>query len=436
MNFYVNTVFVDVIDRLSSEYANSRAEGKQGKYFDQSFNAAKRNFTEVSYLLYIKCFKLADDVSKFNGNNINSSWFKCIDRDNYSSILNILSANNVIVINNVYSAKRFSKSYMLHHDIIYSINDSKYKFNYNSTLIDLSSYQHLYKMFQPFPSIYVYEPKTEEEKFNKDKREYKKNIEEYEMENTNYQQLTYDEEELINYCAGDELMEHYYRQKLKDLKRNPDVIWNRYYHLFHHLPKEFRTEVLRFNGKPIIEAFDVPGSDIHMFAKLIEKYDIPAKELERFQRDVKADFRTLFGKCKRTGKAKSYVKTSFKKYMFAKKDFYNNIRTGSTCWHIDQYFQEHYPSIRQLLIDWQEVNLNGKCTKGLWADSMLQEFETISVRMTNLLYKEKHMLCLTCHDAIYLTEDDAENITEAELKDLFYASLDLYIDRQDNFYNL
>ena len=199
----------------------AKAEGKSEKYYKYAFNAAKSNFAEVAYLLYIKCFKLAGDISKFNGNNINSSYFKSIDPHNYQAILDILAANNVIVINNSYAAKRFSKSFILHHDIIYSINDSKYKFNYNSTLIDLSSYQHLYKMFQPFPSIYVDQTRSDnvlrEEKFNKNKREYKKTYEDKEMEKTNYQMLTYDEKSLIEYCAGDELMEYYYRQKLKDL---------------------------------------------------------------------------------------------------------------------------------------------------------------------------------------------------------------------------
>jgi hypothetical protein len=440
MKFYINNVFINLIDGLSNDYAGTKAEGKAGRNFAKTFNAAKTNFTEVAYLLYIKCFKCTGDICRFNGNNINSEVFRVIDRNNYTKILDILASNNIIVINNSYSIERFSKSFMFHHDLLYLIIDSKCKFNYNSTLIDLSSYKHLYKIFQLFPSIYVSHFSNDdvihEEKFNKSKREYKKTYEDKDMEKTNYQLLTYDETALEDYCVGDELMEHYYRQKLKDLKRNPDIIWNRYYHLFHHLPKDFKTHVLRFNGKSIVEAFDVPGSDMHMFAKLIENYDIPARELERFQRDVKSDFRTLFGKCKRTGKAKSYVKTAFKKYMFAKSDFYNNLRIGSVCWHIDQHFQEHYPAIRQLLIDWQELKLNNKETKSLWADAMLMEFETISVRMTNLLMQKKHMPCLTCHDAIYLTEDDAERISEAELRDLFYTALDLYVDKQDNFYNL
>jgi hypothetical protein len=67
---------------------------------------------------------------------------------------------------------------------------------------------------------------------------------------------------------------------------------------------------------------------------------------------------------------------------------------------------------------------------------MHQEFETISVRMTNILMREKHMFCLTCHDAIYLTEDDAERISEAELQAIFYEALDLFIDRQENFFNI
>lgn len=438
-NTYIHNEFIQLVDSLSTQYADSKALGKQGKYFKRTFNAAKQNFAELSYFLYFRLFKWSVNPSAFEVNHIEGKELNKFTRD-YSSILKFLVDNNVLVINSKYKVHGFTKSFIFSNYTISLINNSRYKFNYRSTLIDISKYNTLYKSLLSFPSIYVLHFTDEEEieaKFNKEKRrEYRITHQEEEVENMNYDKLTYDEKALEEYCAGDELMEYYFTQKLKGLVKQPEIIWNRYYHIFHQLPKEFRTSVLRFNGKPIVEAFDVPGSDMHMLAKLLENYDIREKELVKFQTDVKNDFRILFGQCLKTGKAKSYVKTAFKKYLFARKDFYDNIRSNSTCWQIDQYFQVNFPTIREILINWHEIDINNNRTKGLWADAMLNEFETISVRMKNLLQQRKHMSCLTCHDAVYLIEEDAENITEDELKTIFYEALDLYVDRQEDFYNL
>lgn len=276
------------------------------------------------------------------------------------------------------------------------------------------------------------ESKPEEQ----EEKQYKRTIQECDLEMTFYSGLTYDEDALKEFCNGDELLEYWFENKLKDLNKPPRVIWNRYYHLFHTLSKDFREHVLRYKGQKLVEVFDVSGSDMHMLAKMIESHDVREKDIINFQRDVKNDLRKLFGVCKKTGKAKSYVKNAFKKYLFQKKEFYDRIRTGSTTWHIDQYFLDNYPSIRELLINWEETNISGKTTKSLWADMMWKEFEVISTRLTSLLYNRKHMKCFTCHDAVYLTEDDAEEITEKEIKEMFYEALDLLIDRQENFYNL
>ena len=410
------------------------AEGKQGRYYTQSFNANKRNYTEIAFIVYIISYRVATYKLYFNNNNIDSRVFKSVDRNNYSKILADLAVNNVIVVNNSYSVGNFSKSYVLHKDMLVAINNRISQLNNSIVYIDLNNYQHLYKIFSSLPSIYVAQPTTDED--NKLNRNYKRELKYEDLEMTEYQNLSYDEDALKQYCNGDELMEYYFTEQLKKLKHPPKFIWNRYYHLFHQLSREFREQVLRFHGKKIIEVFDVPGSDMHMFAKLIESTDVKEKDIIKFQYDVKHDFRTLFGICKRTGKANAYVKTAFKKYFNSKKNFYSNIRGGSICWHIDQYFQDNYPSIRELLINWEELDITGETKKGLWADMMWKEFEVISTRLSNLLWKEKQMHCFTCHDAVYLTEDDAENITEKEIKEMFYEALDLLIDRQENFYNL
>lgn len=317
--------------------------------------------------------------------------------------------------------------------MLVALTNSKYTLNHNNSIsIDISNFTFTNKNLLTLPSI-ICGPFNEQEPENKI---YKRTIKECDIEMTFYSKLTYDEQALTEFCDGDDLLENTLRIKLKELSNPPKIVWNRYYHLFHTLSKEFREHVLRFNGKKIIEVFDVPGSDLHMIAKALEKTTVKEKELIKFQKDVKQDFRKLFGVCKKTGKATKTVKTAFKKYLFQRHDAYSNIRKDSTVWYIDQYFQENYPNIREQIIEWGETDISGKTTKSLWADMMMEEFETVSVRLTSLLYNRKHMYSFTCHDAVYLTEDDAEEITEKEIKEMFYEALDLLIDRQENFYNL
>jgi hypothetical protein len=249
-NTYIHNEFIQLIDKLSTQYADTKALGKQGRYYTQSFNAAKANFTELSYFLYFRLFKLSVNPSAFEVNHIDRSTLKAFT-NNYKEILKSLVDNDVLIVNSCYKVNGFSKSFIFSKYTLSLINNSRLKFNYKSTLIDISKYHTLYESLSSFPSIYVSQPTNEEEieaKFNKDKRrEYKTTHPEEEVENMNYNKLTYDKKALQEYCAGDELMEHYYTQKLKGLAKQPEIIWNRYYHLFHQLPKEFRTSVLRFN---------------------------------------------------------------------------------------------------------------------------------------------------------------------------------------------
>lgn len=151
-NFYV-----DKIDELSSEYAAKMAEGKQGRYFTQSFNANKRNYTRIAYCLYIKCYTLTNYVGWFKSNNINSNVFKAIDRDNYTKILADLTANNIIVVNNCYSKDNFSKSFAIHSDLLVHLNNckrtAKLSQHINYTIIDTDVFKLHIKTSSTLPSI-------------------------------------------------------------------------------------------------------------------------------------------------------------------------------------------------------------------------------------------------------------------------------------------
>lgn len=203
-NTYIHNEFIQLIDSLSSQYAGTKALGKQGRYYTQSFNAAKTNFTELSYFLYLRLFKLSVNPSAFEVNHIEGKELNKFSRD-YKDILNFLVDNNVLIANNCYKVLGFSKSFIFSSYTLSLINNSRLKLNYKSTLIDISKYHTLYKSLDTLSSIYVLQPRNEEKieaKFNKEKRrEYKTKHPEEEVQNMKYSKLTYDENALIEYCA-------------------------------------------------------------------------------------------------------------------------------------------------------------------------------------------------------------------------------------------
>ena len=62
-----------------------------------------------------------------------------------------------------------------------------------------------------------------------EEKQYKRTIQECDLEMTFYSGLTYDKDALKEFCNGDELLEYWFENKLKDLNKPPRVIWNRYY---------------------------------------------------------------------------------------------------------------------------------------------------------------------------------------------------------------
>ena len=232
------------------------------------------------------------------------------------------------------------------------------------------------------------------------------------------------------------MMEVFLRNKLRKLNNDPEVYWNRFSHLFHQLSKDFREKILRLDGEPIKEVFDIPASDLHMIAKTIENIDsIPIKEIKRFQQLVKDDFRKIFG-TRKDGKCTENTKLAFKKYLNKQKNQYSNIRTGSTQYKIDEYFKENIPNVREFIINFKEITTDKKTSKALWAECMNLEYETMSIRLRNILDREKHIKSLTCHDSIYVKVSDLKKITKQEIIEYFYEAIDLLIDREVNFFNL
>ena len=439
MNTYISKTFIDKVDNLSTIFAELHSSHLQGRYKTQSFNSTKKNYTNIALFFYLNSFKFSPNSLDFNFNRFSSSEFKKISKKQYKEIIEDLAENKIIVVNNSYSNndEGFSKSYLITSNILSDIKESKFKFNYKSELIVIPN---ILLSVGRVPSIIcgnIYKSVdligADETKLDK---EYNRTITTEEMKNTEYSKLTYDEEALKEYCCGDEMMEVFLRNKLRKLNNDPEVYWNRFSHLFHQLSKDFREKVLRLDGEPIKEVFDIPASDLHMIAKTIENIDsIPIKEIKRFQQLVKDDFRKIFG-TRKDGKCTENTKLAFKKYLNKQKNQYSNIRTGSTQYKIDEYFKENIPNVREFIINFKEITTDKKTSKALWAECMNLEYETMSIRLRNILDREKHIKSLTCHDSIYVKVSDLKKITKQEIIKYFYEAIDLLIDREVNFFNL
>lgn len=59
----------------------------------------------------------------------------------------------------------------------------------------------------------------------------------------------------------------------------------------------------------------------------------------------------------------------------------------------------------------------------LWDDYQKVEFEIISEKMTNYLWKEYGVISLSVHDALYISIKDKNKIPES-IEELFWKNLD------------
>lgn len=443
MKTYISTKFNERIEGLSTTFAETNSKHLQGRFKVKSFNSIKKQYLNIATFLYLKVFKFSPNKNNFEFNHISRGLFKKLSMHNYRDIIDDLIENEIIVVNEKYlhGDSGFTKSYLLHSSFVSGIHDSIYRLNYKSTLIDISQSVLNIFSFLGNPSPIISGSFNQKDKIigadeTKLDKEYNRIITTEEMKNTEYSKLTYDENSLIEFCQGDELAYHYFKGMLKKLDNTPDTAWNRLYHVFHQLSKEFREKVLRLDGEPIKEVFDIPASDLHMIAKTIENIDsIPIKEIKRFQQLVKDDFRKIFG-TRKDGKCTGNTKLAFKKYLNKQKNQYSNIRTGSTQHKIDEYFKENIPNVREFIINFKEITTDKKTSKALWAECMNLEYETMSIRLRNILDREKHIKSLTCHDSIYVKVSDLKKFTKQEIINYFYEAIDLLIDRENKFFEI
>jgi hypothetical protein len=231
-----------------------------------------------------------------------------------------------------------------------------------------------------------------------------------------YTKLTYDEKSLLKYCRDDELLYNHFKRLLDvQLKLEPTYIKGRWYHLFHRLPKSFRKRILRLDGERIVEAFDIPGSDMHMLAKHLERSEchIKGDELLKFQACVLKDMRTVIGKSKATGKATDGAKKIMKIWLNMKPEQYSMIRKGTRMQGLDNLMRLHLHSV------WKFV----RSRADVWQICMNEEFKAMSVKMVNFLHS-LGVKSMTCHDAIYMKRSDMKRFEPGYFKWLFRKLMD------------
>ncbi len=414
MKTVISTYYIEKINELAFDFATTRSQSFPIKYQRKVFNSTYQVYKNISLFLYLKLYKTSVNTTSFKFNHIFCKELKKFSCKLYYKIISDLANNNVIAINKHYFHGNpeisFSKSYLIHKDIFHKINQNKQKFQYSLTQIDIPI-----KVLNLLNVKNVNEYNEElclNQKLNRFNREepLKKNSPILNF----YNQLKYDEKQLDDFCENDDILYNFNKRKLLKLNQQPKLIKGRLYHPFHEFSKKFRESVLMFENEHIKEIFDISGSDLHMLAKHLENViDIPKDELINFQIDVKNDFRRKFG-IKKNGKCKANVKTAFKVYLNLKKDKYDKFRKGSIASRIDEYFKIRYPSIREYIIN----------TDDIWQIAMNEEYDVMSNKMVEELYRQG-IKSFTCHDAIYVKE----SVNVPNIKKLFYQKLDFISDR-------
>lgn len=101
--------------------------------------------------------------------------------------------------------------------------------------------------------------------------------------------------------------------------------------------------------------------------------------------------------------------------------------------HIDTYFKDNFPTIYDELKNWREeqyTNTAGKTkiSKMLWQDFQAVEYDLITNKMCCYLHEKYNVYPVTVHDALYLSDDDFDKVSET-IEDIFWNLIDFkYLD--------
>ena len=414
MKTKINTEYLNKIEMLAHDFAVERTKLFLPESYDKVYSSAYDVYYSIGVFLYIKLYKRSPNPNDFNFNRIHSGLLKRFSCKLYHKIVLDLEKNEIIRVNNHYNwiaeknnvkIPTFSKSFMLSSNVIRMIHQAEAKMTEDS-LIYVPN-----RILKLFPMNEEVDSNVQNNADHRLNRILKETKEEHVSTVNFYNELKFDEKSLVDFCNKDDILEYFLRKDLKRLNEMPKFVKGRWYHVFHNFSKKFREKVLRLDDHNLKEIFDVSCSDLHMLAKILEnEKDIPIFELRKFQLDVIDDFRKKFG-VRKDGRCTAKVKKSFKVYLNSKESFYWSIRGNSICKRIDEYFKEKFPHIRDYIIHKNEI----------WIDIMNEEFKCISDRLVKRLYNDYNVKALTCHDSIWIRDD--QNVVD--IKKMFYDELGL-----------
>lgn len=422
MKTVVSTYYLEKTNELAAKFASERAQLYPEKSRKKVYKSTLEVFKSISLYLYLRLSKASPDKTSFKFNHISSIDIKKLSCKLYKKVLRALEESYIIKANSHYyhgkARTPFTKSYLIHRDILHKIDETKRKLEYRIAEVEIP--EKVEKVLRVSGVIVQQGSLDSCAKLNRfNRREYPKR--EVSRPVSYYSQLEYDEKKLDEFCDRDEFLYNYSLRRLRKLRMQPKLIKGRWYHPFHELSKKFRESVLTLDGESLKEVFDIPASDLHMLAKHLENVDgIPERELIRFQKDVKNDFRRELG-ARRDGKCTAQVKRAFKVYLNMKRDAYSRIREGSIVSKIDSLLEKRCPKIREYI----------KQTDGIWQIAMDNEFKTMSDKLVSSL-SEIGVKALTCHDAVYVKK----SVDIPRIREMFYEKLDLLSDRTERMLNL
>lgn len=253
-----------------------------------------------------------------------------------------------------------------------------------------------------------------------------------------YQYINIDKEK-INYPEGSEEWNHLVAiwNKHTEAYKNG----NRIFSWFHNLHGDERS-FFTLNESTLREAFDVPACNFCILAKLLENTTVDKTELSAFQNLVRHDY--IYKRIAEnadlefTDLVKKEIKKSCQHWLNIRKRY---AHTGA--WkdkyfnYIEDYFKTNYPTIYETLLNWREETYTNsvgktKVSKMLWQDFQEVEFDIISNKICNYLYETYGVYPVTVHDALYLSDDDLEKVTES-IEDIFWHLIDFkYLNYNPN----
>lgn len=229
----------------------------------------------------------------------------------------------------------------------------------------------------------------------------------------------------IQYNPGDDDYEQF--RKIWNGHSPVKKVRNRIYSWFHSLKKDERNWLM-IDGSHLTQAFDIKACNFCILGKLLENTDVDKSELGKYQKLMKEKYLyeeiAKFAGLEFTKELKDMLKKSSQHWLNIRKRWVNSGKNIDKYFdYVDTFFKNNFPSIYEIILNWRQENYLGKKSKMLWDDYQQVEFEIISEKMTNYLWKEYGVISLSVHDALYISMKDKNKIPES-IEGLFWKILD------------